>query len=144
MGKKSDGSLGNISGDPEMDFPKVKQSQNIYLLKYKVLNYSKKLCKMRPANAWIHFIQKHKAEINNIGIACTGRYIMTASQDTEINVWNLKGEILATLDTQQVQNYYTAVSPCGRFIGTSGALECSPFLCITFQDIDNLFSMYLT
>ncbi|KFM56868.1 Transducin beta-like protein 2, partial [Stegodyphus mimosarum] len=83
VGKKSDGTLGNI--EPILKFPEA-----------------------------------HNADIINIGIACNGHFIMSCSSDTTIIVWDLKGQILATVDTLHINNYYACVSPCGRFIASSG------------------------
>lgn len=66
------------------------------------------------------FPQKHKGSIINIGIAETGKFIMSASADTTIHIWDLRGEVLATLNTNQVTNAYAAVSPCGRFVASCG------------------------
>ncbi|XP_029468898.1 transducin beta-like protein 2 [Rhinatrema bivittatum] len=66
------------------------------------------------------FPRKHKAPIINIGIAETGKFIMTASSDTTILVWDLKGEVLASINTNQMTNAYAAVSPCGRFVASCG------------------------
>nr|XP_057943724.1 transducin beta-like protein 2 [Doryrhamphus excisus] len=66
------------------------------------------------------FPPRHKASILNIGIAETGRFIMSASTDTSINIWDLKGEILAAINTNQMTNSYAAVSPCGRFVASCG------------------------
>ncbi|XP_061558176.1 transducin beta-like protein 2 [Phycodurus eques] len=66
------------------------------------------------------FPVKHKGSIINIGIADTGRFIMSASNDTNINIWDLKGEILASINTNQMTNSYVAVSPCGRFVASCG------------------------
>lgn len=66
------------------------------------------------------FPQKHKANIINIGIAETGKFIMSASTDTSILIWDLKGEVLASINTNQMTNSYAAISPCGRFVGSSG------------------------
>ncbi|XP_028838700.1 transducin beta-like protein 2 isoform X2 [Denticeps clupeoides] len=66
------------------------------------------------------FPQRHKANVINIGIAETGKFIMTASSDTTILVWDLKGEVLASINTNQMTNSYAAVSPCGRFIASCG------------------------
>ncbi|KAI0209773.1 Transducin beta-like protein 2 [Lamellibrachia satsuma] len=66
------------------------------------------------------FDKKHDAEIINIDIASSGKYIMTCSKDTSIKLWDLKGEILDTIDTHQINNTYGAVSPCGRFVASSG------------------------
>ena len=32
----------------------------------------------------------------------------------------LAGEVLSTVETLQVNNSYAAVSPCGRFVASSG------------------------
>ncbi|TNM84449.1 transducin beta-like protein 2 [Takifugu rubripes] len=66
------------------------------------------------------FPQKHKAPILNIGIAETGKFIMSASTDTTILIWDLKGEILSSINTNQIVNSYAAISPCGRFVGSCG------------------------
>ncbi|CAG5870684.1 unnamed protein product [Menidia menidia] len=66
------------------------------------------------------FPQRHKAAILNIGIAETGKFIMSASTDTTILIWDLKGEVLASINTNQMTNSYAAVSPCGRFVASCG------------------------
>lgn len=66
------------------------------------------------------FPQKHKAPIVNIGIAETGKFIMSASTDTTILIWDLKGELLASINTNQMTNSFAAVSPCGRFVASCG------------------------
>nr|XP_061801675.1 transducin beta-like protein 2 [Nerophis lumbriciformis] len=63
---------------------------------------------------------KHKADILNIGIAETGKFIMSAYTDTTIHIWDLKGEILASINTNQMTNAYAAISPCGRFVASCG------------------------
>ncbi|KAM3933669.1 transducin beta-like protein 2 [Leptodactylus fuscus] len=66
------------------------------------------------------FPKRHKSTIINIGIAETGKFIMTASSDTIILIWNRKGDVLATINTNQVANAYASVSPCGRFVASCG------------------------
>ncbi|XP_076875602.1 transducin beta-like protein 2 [Brachyhypopomus gauderio] len=66
------------------------------------------------------FPQKHKGIVINIGIAETGKFIMTASVDTTILIWDLKGEVLASINTNQMTNSYAAISPCGRFVAACG------------------------
>ncbi|KTF77560.1 hypothetical protein cypCar_00010001 [Cyprinus carpio] len=66
------------------------------------------------------FPQKHKGIVINIGIAETGKFIMSASVDTTIVIWDLKGEVLATINTNQMTNSHVAVSPCGRFVASCG------------------------
>ncbi|XP_067084781.1 transducin beta-like protein 2 [Osmerus mordax] len=66
------------------------------------------------------FPQRHKANIINIGIAETGKFIMSAYTDTTILIWDLKGEVLASINTNQMTNSYAAISPCGRFVASCG------------------------
>ncbi|XP_006057163.2 transducin beta-like protein 2 isoform X1 [Bubalus bubalis] len=66
------------------------------------------------------FPKKHKAPIVNIGIADTGKFIMTASSDTSILIWNLKGQVLSTINTNHMNNTYAAISPCSRFVASCG------------------------
>ena len=46
--------------------------------------------------------------------ASGGSFVMTAYADTTVNVRDLKGNVLHTLNTNQGNNLYAAVSPCGR------------------------------
>ncbi|KAJ8275709.1 hypothetical protein COCON_G00074610 [Conger conger] len=66
------------------------------------------------------FPVRHKGIVINIGIAETGKFIMTASSDTTILIWDLKGEVLASITTNQMTNSYAAISPCGRFVASCG------------------------
>lgn len=66
------------------------------------------------------FPKKHKAPIINIGIADTGKFIMTASSDTTVLIWNLKGQVLSTINTNQMNNSHAVISPCSRFVGSCG------------------------
>ncbi|GFR03979.1 transducin beta-like protein 2, partial [Trichonephila clavata] len=68
----------------------------------------------------LNFPTAHNADIINIGISCNGRFIMSCSSDTSIIVWDLKGQVLTTIDTLHINNYYACVSPCGRFVASSG------------------------
>ena len=43
-----------------------------------------------------------------------GKFIMTASSDTSILIWNLKGQVLSTINTNHMNNTYAAISPCSR------------------------------
>ncbi|XP_048839821.1 transducin beta-like protein 2 [Brienomyrus brachyistius] len=66
------------------------------------------------------FPKRHKGNVINIGVAETGKFIMTASTDTTILIWDLKGEVLASINTNQMTNSYAAISPCGRFVASCG------------------------
>ena len=39
---------------------------------------------------------------------------MTASSDTTVLIWNLKGRVLSTINTNHMSNTYAAISPCSR------------------------------
>lgn len=54
------------------------------------------------------------------GIASTGKFIMTCSNKTDLIVWDLKGQILAHVDTYLMSTCGAKVSPCGRFIVACG------------------------
>ena len=41
---------------------------------------------------------------------------MSASTDTSVLIWDLKGEILSSINTNQIINSYAAISPCGRSV----------------------------
>ncbi|EDV22621.1 uncharacterized protein TRIADDRAFT_28964, partial [Trichoplax adhaerens] len=69
------------------------------------------------------FPVKHKQEIIALNIAPTGKYIMSCSKDTTLIIWSLKGEVLCQIDTLQVVNTYAAISPCGKFVATSGFIS---------------------
>ncbi|KAB5543183.1 hypothetical protein PHYPO_G00076250 [Pangasianodon hypophthalmus] len=66
------------------------------------------------------FPQRHKGIVIAMAIADTGKFIMTASVDTSIIIWDLKGEALASINTNQMTNSHAAVSPCGRFVAACG------------------------
>lgn len=66
------------------------------------------------------FPQRHKGMVLNIGIAETGKFIMSASIDTTIVIWDLKGDVLATINTNQMTSSHAAISPCGRFVAACG------------------------
>nr|XP_002121074.1 transducin beta-like protein 2 [Ciona intestinalis] len=69
------------------------------------------------------FKKYNQAELLNIGVGATssgGSYVMTAYKNTTIMVRNLKGDILHTINTNQGNNNHAAVSPCGRFVASSG------------------------
>ncbi|KAK6192688.1 hypothetical protein SNE40_004117 [Patella caerulea] len=68
----------------------------------------------------LDFPKKHTAEIIGLAIASNGKFIMTCFDDTKIILWNIKGEVIDTIDTRMMHNYYATISPCGRFVGVSG------------------------
>jgi len=63
------------------------------------------------------------ANLLNIGVGSSangGSFVMTAYQDTTIIIRDLKGEILHTINTNQGNNNCAIVSPCGRYVASSG------------------------
>uniref|UniRef100_A0A0B6ZZF9 Uncharacterized protein n=1 Tax=Arion vulgaris TaxID=1028688 RepID=A0A0B6ZZF9_9EUPU len=72
---------------------------------------------MLPA---VTFSKKHNSDIIGVGISSSGRFIMTCHTDTTILIWDLKGEVLSSIDTHQMTNSCGKVSPCGRFVASSG------------------------
>ncbi|XP_020622466.1 transducin beta-like protein 2 isoform X3 [Orbicella faveolata] len=66
------------------------------------------------------FPVKHSAEIINIAVASSGKFIMSCSSDTTIILWNLKGEVLSIIDTRQMNNSFASISPCGKFVASAG------------------------
>merc|ERR1712142_106395 len=68
----------------------------------------------------VTFPAKHQTDIIGMGISATGKFIATCSDKTELIVWNLKGDVLDRIDTVHNLTYCCKVSPCGRFVATSG------------------------
>lgn len=59
-------------------------------------------------------------DIVGLGIASTGKYIMTCSNKTDLIVWDLRGQIFAHVDTYLMSTFCAKISPCGRFIVAGG------------------------
>ncbi|OQV17498.1 Transducin beta-like protein 2 [Hypsibius exemplaris] len=59
-------------------------------------------------------------EIVFMDINCNGKFIMTGYADTQICLWSLKGNLLATIVTNVATLHCAKVSPCGRFVAASG------------------------
>lgn len=53
-------------------------------------------------------------------IACNGRFIMTCGKTNDLIIWDLKGEVLAKIDTILGSTHRAKISPCGRFVAASG------------------------
>ncbi|XP_043684621.1 transducin beta-like protein 2 isoform X7 [Vespula pensylvanica] len=68
----------------------------------------------------LEFPQKHIVNPVGLDIACTGRYIMSCSEDNDLIIWDLKGQPLATIELKLGSTHRARISPCGRFITTSG------------------------
>ena len=55
-----------------------------------------------------------------LGFASTGKYIMSCTNKTTLVLWSLRGDTLASVDNYHMNTYCAKVSPCGRFVATSG------------------------
>ncbi|MCP9263622.1 hypothetical protein DINM_007010 [Dirofilaria immitis] len=68
----------------------------------------------------VEFPAIHDSDINNIGIACNGRFVMSASPDNQLVIYNIHGEVLKKIELKLNILYRACISPCGRFVGASG------------------------
>lgn len=69
----------------------------------------------------ITFPRAHENDdIINLDISSGGRFIMSASNRTDIILWDTRGNILDKIDTFLISNYSAKCSPCGRFVAASG------------------------
>lgn len=68
----------------------------------------------------VTFNEHHTTDVIGLGFSPTGKYVMTCSDKTNLAVWSIKGDLLATADTYHMTTYCARISPCGRFVATSG------------------------
>ncbi|XP_043521936.1 transducin beta-like protein 2 [Frieseomelitta varia] len=68
----------------------------------------------------LEFSKRHTEDVVGMDIASTGKYIITCSKLNDLIVWDLKGQVLAIIELHLGSTYRARISPCGRFIGTSG------------------------
>lgn len=69
----------------------------------------------------ITFPRAHENDdVISLDIACNGRFIMSASNKTDLILWDLRGTILEQLNTFTMSNYCAKISTCGRFVAVSG------------------------
>jgi len=88
LGRKDDGSLGNVSANPDNDF-KTKQTEG-------------------------------KGDIIAMDVSSTGKFILTVHNDIHLLLWDLKGNVIATINTNQMFNKFGAISACGRYVASCG------------------------
>lgn len=70
--------------------------------------------------AGFDFPEKDSDEVLCLGISING-FIMTCyRKNTVIKIWDLKGNMLDSFNSNQVHHNQGAVSPCGRFVACSG------------------------
>ena len=48
--------------------------------------------------------------------------IYFVSDKTTLVLWSIRGEELAAVDTYHMSTYCAKISPCGRFVASSGEL----------------------
>ncbi|CAK9828448.1 mRNA-capping enzyme [Anthophora retusa] len=75
---------------------------------------------LAAATKALEFPKRHTEDVVGMDIACTGKYIITCSKLNDLVVWDLKGQVLANVELHLGSTYRARISPCGRFVGTSG------------------------
>ncbi|XP_053997904.1 transducin beta-like protein 2 [Hylaeus anthracinus] len=75
---------------------------------------------LASATKALEFPKRHTEDVVGMDIASTGKYIITCSKANDLVIWDLKGQILATIELYLGSIYRARVSPCGRFVGASG------------------------
>ncbi|KAG5891305.1 hypothetical protein JTB14_002866 [Gonioctena quinquepunctata] len=72
------------------------------------------------ASKALTFPKVHETDVIGMGIASSGRFIMSCSNKTDMVLWDLKGQILARIDTCLMSTTCAKISPCGKFVVASG------------------------
>lgn len=62
----------------------------------------------------------HIEDTVGFGMACNGRFMMSCSAKNDLQLWTLKGEPLARVDTYLMTTMKAKISPCARFVVASG------------------------
>ncbi|XP_051155459.1 transducin beta-like protein 2 isoform X3 [Leptopilina boulardi] len=75
---------------------------------------------LASATKSFEFPKHHVEDVVGMDIACNGRYIVTCSTVNDLVIWDLKGQILANVDTYLGTTHKARISPCGRFVAASG------------------------
>jgi WD40 repeat protein len=71
----------------------------------------------------ITFPRAHEYDdIVSLEIAANGKFIITASNKTDLILWDVRGNVLEQLNTFTMTNYAAKISPCSRFVGVSGEI----------------------
>ncbi|CAF1517143.1 unnamed protein product [Adineta ricciae] len=87
----------------------------------------------------LDFPKKNESDVISIGIACTGKFIMSAEVNNKIVIFDIKGEVLGIVETHQGHLNYAAVSPCGRFFGSCGFMSDVRFYEVCFEKSNGNF-----
>jgi WD40 repeat protein len=56
-------------------------------------------------------------------MAKNSRFLVTCGNDTTINVWTLKGALLSSINTRQMQNYMACISPDSTMISAAAHMS---------------------
>ncbi|KAN0008679.1 hypothetical protein ACTFIU_009406 [Dictyostelium citrinum] len=77
-----------------------------------------------------------KSKIKSICSSSQSPYILTCSgDDTIIKIFNLKGQIIQTINNGQIKNYMASMTQCGRFFAiASFSSEVKIYECIKKKD----------
>ncbi|VDK88474.1 unnamed protein product [Litomosoides sigmodontis] len=95
----------------------------------------------------VEFPVIHAEDISSIGIACNGKYVISASSDNQLVVYSIHGNVLKKMELKLNILYSARISPCGRLVGASGF---TPDVLIfevlfdrqgNFQDIKRAFEL---
>ncbi|CAH2232803.1 jg16586 [Pararge aegeria aegeria] len=66
------------------------------------------------------FEKVHKEDVVGFGISSNGKFMMSCSSNSEMIIWDLKGQQLESFDTYLMSTYTAKISPCGRFVVATG------------------------
>ncbi|KAL3272907.1 hypothetical protein HHI36_014366, partial [Cryptolaemus montrouzieri] len=93
------------------------------------------------------FPKLHKEEVVGMAIACNGKFIMTCSKENDLILWDLKGQVLAKVDTCLLNTFCAKISPCGTFVIASGFAPDAKIWEVSFsksgefQDVKRAFEL---
>ncbi|KAF2353611.1 WD40 repeat [Trinorchestia longiramus] len=74
-----------------------------------------------------------------LSVATGGQFIMTCDVKNQLCLWDLKGELLTSVDTKQGHSLSATVSLDGRFIATSGFTPDVKVYEVLYEKGDNSF-----
>ena len=69
---------------------------------------------------FLYCVKIREADLLAIDVASTGRFLMTCTPKCELDILDLKGNVMASVITNQMETYSAKISPDGRFVATSG------------------------
>jgi hypothetical protein len=86
-------------------------SQRYDFLKQKIL---------KPQDFLRLLLKVREDDLLALGVASTGRFVMTCTAKNEMDILDLKGNVLSSITTNQMEVYFARISPDGKFVATSG------------------------